>query len=824
MLGTDRIFVIALLCDLLLGLAVFATNTRRPTGRSFLFLTVVTGSWLASLHLVFMAQTAESAAFGIRLCSVFGYLVLPSLALLRTSIIHFEEEWSTHFWRNRRWFATGVAVGILSFTPFFLEEVRMPSTPVVDGVIMVPEPVYGWADSVCLAYLMVSSGLLIFLLAFDQFRRSRQIAGVRRVELQFVILACFAAISGIFLTSFLQRVTGSAQPVRYAPLRVVAFDLIIAYGITSRGILHVRAIVRLGMSYTLLSIYGGAIFTVAWFVISGAFQHYGNDSSFAPAMCVAIFTALLFNATGTPVRRLTKRILPPDIDFEKIVTDISNLTQSVARLDTLFDRFASLLSQSIGSPKVRVLFGEKNLWREQKLDHQGGAGNLLALDANSPLVAALRAGAQDVALEDLQRRAPSAERNALLAAMDEIDADLLVPILFHEELSALVTVAPRPSGHVYGTSGRSTLALIARQLGVSIANSRLYTEARQSQAYNQFLVDHLPCGVIATDAAGTLAVVNPDARRLLGLDPASPAASLALPPEIARLIPPALDGNFVGRDEEIILRPGARDEVNLRVNCLPFASEVNRLLGAVLVLNDYSAIERLQRQIRQADRLASIGTLASGMAHEIKNPLTALKTFTQLLPKRFNDPEFRRDFAEIGGNEILRIERIVNDLLAFARPAPLMIEPVNVHELIANVVRLVTPQAAKQNIEVRTALKAGSDFVAADRDRLQQVLLNLFLNALQATGSGGWVELATGSEEASPGMGPAIRLDVRDCGRGISQEMLPHIFDPFFTTKSEGTGLGLSVSYNIIADHHGRLEVVSETGEGTCFSIYLPVA
>ena len=125
------------------------------------------------------------------------------------------------------------------------------------------------------------------------------------------------------------------------------------------------------------------------------------------------------------------------------------------------------------------------------------------------------------------------------------------------------------------------------------------------------------------------------------------------------------------------------------------------------------------------------------MAHEIKNPLTALKTFTQLLPKRYNDAEFRHDFSGLAGSEIARIERIVNQLLAFARPAPLMIEQVALHEIIDGAMRLVGPQASRQQVSVRQSLHADQDFIAADKDRLQQVLLNLLLNALQASEPGG---------------------------------------------------------------------------------------
>jgi signal transduction histidine kinase len=138
-------------------------------------------------------------------------------------------------------------------------------------------------------------------------------------------------------------------------------------------------------------------------------------------------------------------------------------------------------------------------------------------------------------------------------------------------------------------------------------------------------------------------------------------------------------------------------------------------------------------------------------------------------------------------------------------------------------VRLIGPQASRMNVTLRKSLHAREDQIAADKDRLQQVLLNLLLNALQASSSGGSIELSTELQNGAANPDPVVRVDVRDTGSGIPSEMLPHIFDPFFTTKSEGTGLGLSVSYNIIAEHRGRLEVQSEPGKGTCFSIYLPV-
>ena len=654
--------------------------------------------------------------------------------------------------------------------------------------------------------------------------------GVYQVELQFAWLGYVTMILSVVLSYGLQALLHNASIIRFvSPVRIIVFDIIIAYGITSRGILQTRAVVRLVLSYSLLAIYSGTLFTLTWMALRWFCVRIGIEADVWPTIMAGMLAAVLINSAATPLRRVARAILPPnDLDVERIVSRVGNLLRSVATLDELLEEFSSVIGQAVGAREVRVLLPGLQGFSEP---HKRSAGGFLAddlpgklcLHENDPVISGLRAGMQDIAFEELVRHASTSRQRALLGRLRALQADLIVPAHYRGELSAIVLFSARSGGRIYGGDGRKTLQLISEQLGVAIVNAHLYTEAQQSQAYNRLLVEHLPCGVITTDRGGTVNVINPEARRLLQVDEGLDPNEVELPPELTELVRAFRRGDHDPVGEEIVLRPNARDQAHLRAYCLPFTGEEGELLGTVLVLNDHTTLERLQRQVRQADRLASIGTLASGMAHEIKNPLTALKTFTQLLPKRYDDAEFRNDFSGLAGSEIARIERIVNQLLAFARPAPLMIEQVNLHEVIENAMRLVGPQAARQNVIIRKSFQAGQDFIAADKDRLQQVLLNLILNALQASSEHGWIELSTELAPVADDQDPFIRLDVRDVGSGIPADKLPHIFDPFFTTKSEGTGLGLSVSYNIVAEHKGRLEVQSEPGRGTCFSIYLPV-
>ena len=818
MQATRQFATLALGCIVLLGISVFAVNPKRPANRSFLLLSAVTGGWLACMIAALYASSVGEIARWIAYCSAMGAFGPVAFSMMRVSIIHHREQWSTHFRLAWIWIAVAAAAAVFCLTPVFVESVHWVRQ---ETGVMTPVPVYGWNGMSALgffAYLLGAYVLMFGLLIYDQF--NPKITGVQRAELQFLLFGIIAVVCSVFLNQALAMITNSERLNPFAPLKVVLFTVIIAYGITSRGILNVRAALRLGVSYLLLAGYAAGICAGLWYLLQRVFASLNIHSDFAVALSSGVLVALLVNSASTPLRRITKMILPSsDVDFETTVASVANIVQAVTTFSELLDRFSTVLRQAVSAPHVSVLLLETGSLYGQ--DH--GDGKRQFMPVTDVLYAPIRAGAADLATEDLHRLPPGPERDTLLARMEALGAELIVPIRYHGELSGLLVLGPRLAGRMYGKTGRATLRLIAEQLGVAVANARLYTEARQSQAYNQFLVEHLSCGVIATDPDGNLTVVNPEARRVLHLDETIAPADIELPPDMTKLISPTLEGDTIARNEEIVLRPGARDQAHVRVSCLPFASETQQLLGAVLVIYDHTTLEHLQRQVRQADRLASIGTLASGMAHEIKNPLTALKTFTQLLPKRYNDAEFRHDFSGLAGSEIARIERIVNQLLAFARPAPLMIEQVSLHDIIDGAMRLVGPQASRAGVTVRKVLGADQDFIAADKDRLQQVLLNLLLNALQASGRGGWIELATEMEPGTVEHDAFVRLDVRDNGSGIAPDLLSHIFDPFFTTKSEGTGLGLSVSYNIVSEHKGRLEVQSEPGKGTTFSMYLPV-
>ena len=285
-------------------------------------------------------------------------------------------------------------------------------------------------------------------------------------------------------------------------------------------------------------------------------------------------------------------------------------------------------------------------------------------------------------------------------------------------------------------------------------------------------------------------------------------------------------------NREIIL-DSAQGPLVVRASSSIFHGQDGQMLGVLMVLTDITALKRLELQIRRSDRLASLGTLSAGMAHEIKNPLVSIKTFAQLLPERYQDSDFRETFSNLIGHEIDRIDSLVNQLLRFARPAKPLLKPLRVHEVLEKSLMLVGHRLYQKEIKLSRSWNASLDTIRADADQLEQVFLNFFLNAMDAMKQGGELNVATeirpAEEWASPVTGmdgeghEVLRVSVRDNGEGIKDEDIPHVFDPFFTTKDYGTGLGLSVVHGIIQEHGGQIEVESELAKGTAFHILLPL-
>lgn len=341
------------------------------------------------------------------------------------------------------------------------------------------------------------------------------------------------------------------------------------------------------------------------------------------------------------------------------------------------------------------------------------------------------------------------------------------------------------------------------------------------KAFSDNLVENMPIGLIALDARRQIASFNQVAQSILGFAPdlvIGRAAADVLPVEIFREIERLLPtGDVIEREIDCHLEGG--DRFPLSFSASPLHDGEKRFLGFVLLLKDLREVHALRKEILRNQRLASVGRLAAGVAHEVRNPLSSIKGFATYFKERHRDKPEDQQIAGIMIQEVDRLNRVIGQLLDFARPIKIIPKKVSVPQLIADALKLVEAQANEKEIHVEWHTAERLREASLDTDRINQVLLNLFLNALEAMESGGRLTVDADKDEE----GRWIIIRVADTGHGIPAQNLSKVFDPYYTTKSTGTGLGLAIAHNIVDAHGGRIDVASPAGQGTTFTLRVPL-
>jgi two-component system sensor histidine kinase HydH len=359
---------------------------------------------------------------------------------------------------------------------------------------------------------------------------------------------------------------------------------------------------------------------------------------------------------------------------------------------------------------------------------------------------------------------------------------------------------------------------------VSLFWMNSYRAAKRSlqdtSAFADEVVTHLPVGLIATDRQGRITFFNSAAERITGLSSGQTAGrkpEQLLPKPLGRIAPALESGDIiVEREMECTFSSG--HTVPLSVSATRIVNEIGEYVGHVLILRDLKEVRRLKDEVRRQEKLAALGGLAAGVAHEIRNPLSSIKGMATFFREQFDDGSEAREAAGVMIREVDRLNRSISELLDFARPTDLNRRLSALPPLINRSIQLVQQDAANQNIAVKVHLSEGIPPVEIDPDRLTQCLLNLYLNALQAMPRGGALTVECRHSDD----GSKVCITVSDTGTGIAAEHLDAIFNPYFTTKNKGTGLGLAIVHKIIEAHQARIKVESTVGGGTRITIELP--
>jgi signal transduction histidine kinase len=330
----------------------------------------------------------------------------------------------------------------------------------------------------------------------------------------------------------------------------------------------------------------------------------------------------------------------------------------------------------------------------------------------------------------------------------------------------------------------------------------------------------LPLHLLETNRIMTQAVAAADPQ-----DASETAARAAMDTmHVTRAVPHFIKGRLIAISLLGSTHPSNEENTLSKAMLEALAQTATNALDTIVLYED---LHRSHTLMKRTDRLKSLETIAGGFAHEIRNPLTSIKTFIQLAPERKDDPQFIQEFSKVVLDDVYRIERLIQEILDYARYMEPKLTDEDFNDIVSSCLYFIDVKAGSQGIKIEKELAPELPRVMLDRQQIKQVLLNLLLNAMDSmAGTGGRLRVQT-RKLVKPGGHVWVHIEIEDSGEGIQEMNLEHIFDPFFTTKHEsgeheGTGLGLTIVHQIIQEHHGEIRVKSSVGVGTTFFVSLP--
>lgn len=355
-----------------------------------------------------------------------------------------------------------------------------------------------------------------------------------------------------------------------------------------------------------------------------------------------------------------------------------------------------------------------------------------------------------------------------------------------------------------------------------------------NEAFLATIIDSVGDGVIVIDLEGLVTLMNPAAEEITAISRRQalghPFAALFRSQEILRemVAKTAATGMTISDHENIVIRK-AKQLTPVAATTFPLLLRDGESIGIILVLRDLTNIRELEDAVRHADRLSTLGTLAAGLAHEIKNPLGGIRGAAQLLEMELTPESELRDNVRIVVREVDRVNRIVEELLALASPRKLQLTRVNLHKVLGDIITLRKRSADGKDVTFQQQFDPSIPPILADEGLLTQLFLNLIKNAVEAVEERGTIRVASrvisdySMTQKGERRSRMVAIDVCDDGPGIPREQLDQLFTPFFTTKAKGTGLGLAICQKIVAEHRGMLKVETDPGRGTTFTVMLPL-
>jgi two-component system nitrogen regulation sensor histidine kinase GlnL len=358
--------------------------------------------------------------------------------------------------------------------------------------------------------------------------------------------------------------------------------------------------------------------------------------------------------------------------------------------------------------------------------------------------------------------------------------------------------------------------------------------ANHLDEYYANVIDSVGDGVIVLDQQGTVTLINPAAEEITGISRRQGQGQtfndiFAGVKTLLEMVTKTAASGMTISDYENIALTKASHITPISATTSPLLKDNGEQIGTILILRDLTNIRELERAVRQADRLSTLGTLAAGLAHEIKNPLGGIKGAAQLLERELPDGSELCDYTGIMLKEVQRVNRIVEELLELASPRPLKPSKVNLHKTLGDILILQKRAVGKKAVNFLQQFDPSIPPLLGDESLLIQLFLNLIKNAVEAVRENGVIRVTSrvvadySMTQKGERRSRMVAIEISDDGPGIQKDDMEHLFTPFFTTKPNGTGLGLAICHKIVSEHRGMIKVDSEPTKGTTFTVMLPL-
>ena len=417
-------------------------------------------------------------------------------------------------------------------------------------------------------------------------------------------------------------------------------------------------------------------------------------------------------------------------------------------------------------------------------------------------------------------QADPAQRAVMRRALDTFGAEVIVPLHAREQIIGWIFFGHRVTGERFESTDLQGLMVIGEHVSTVLENALLNEEVTVQKTLAETLLKAIPPGIVATDEEATIRWFNPTAAQILGVEPedALNHPIEAVGGRLAAFLRETLEAhdNLPARQW---IDPNTRRSLSVETRRLV---DHKTSLGAVAVVHDLTAEDNLRQKQDLVDRAAFWTDLAASMSHEIRNPLVAIKTFAQLLPERFEDADFRKDFNEIVVQEIDRLDKIITQINNFAHPMELVMKPVDLRSSVNKAIELAKAKISKNGVVIDTTLPNDLPRILGDEEALAEAFAHVVANAAEAASGQNKPRITLAAKSIREGgRTSGVVITVQDNGRGISPDLREKIFSPFCTTKARGMGLGLPIVKRTIFDHNGRVDIDSNP-HGTSVSIMLP--